>query len=86
LTRRVRTDQRRVEGVEARGGQPGSRAREERSLHVDRSLDVELPQRGDTTPTTRRIVATGGAARYSSMVILMINRRRKTFFHIEHIM
>jgi hypothetical protein len=46
LARRVRTDQRRVEGVGASGGQPGSSAKEWRSLHVDRLVDVELTQGG----------------------------------------
>jgi hypothetical protein len=40
LARRVRTDKRRVEGVGASGGHPGSSAREWRSLHVDRPIDV----------------------------------------------
>jgi hypothetical protein len=46
LARRVRTDQQRVEGVKACGGQPGSRAREGRSLHVNLHVDVELTQGG----------------------------------------
>jgi hypothetical protein len=41
LARRARTDQRQVKDVGACGGQPGSSAREGRSLHVDRHVDVE---------------------------------------------
>jgi hypothetical protein len=79
MSGRVRTDPRRVEGVGAGGGQPGSNAKEGRSLHSDRHVDVELPQGGgSTTPTDGRTIATGGAARSSGGVILRINRRRKT--------
>jgi hypothetical protein len=46
VARKVRTDQRWDAGVGTGGGQPGSSAREGRSLHVDRHVDVELIQRG----------------------------------------
>jgi hypothetical protein len=46
LARRVRTDQRRVEGAGAGGGPPGSIASEGHSLHVDRHIDVEKTQGG----------------------------------------
>jgi hypothetical protein len=39
-------DQRRVECVGVGGGKPGSNARDGRSLHVDRHVDVELAQGG----------------------------------------
>jgi hypothetical protein len=41
LEKRVWTDQRWVEGVVVGGGQPGSDAKEWRSLLVDQFLDVE---------------------------------------------
>jgi hypothetical protein len=79
LARGVRTDQRRVEGIGASGGQPGSIAREGRSLHVDRPTDIEMSQRGvNMTPSAKRTVATGGAERSNGGVIFRINRRRKT--------
>jgi hypothetical protein len=48
LARRVPTDQTRVEGVGASGGEPTSNAREGRSPHVNRHFDVELT-RGKAT-------------------------------------
>jgi hypothetical protein len=42
LARRVRTDQRWVEGARLLGGHPGSDAWEGRSLLVDQHVDVEL--------------------------------------------
>jgi hypothetical protein len=46
LARRVRTDQRRDEGVGAGGKRLGSSATDVRSLHVDCPIDVELTQGG----------------------------------------
>jgi hypothetical protein len=46
VERRERTDQRRVEGVGAGGGKPGSNARVWRSLDVDRHADVGPAERG----------------------------------------
>jgi hypothetical protein len=53
LARRVRTDHRRVEDARVGGGQLKSSAREGRSLHVERPVDVEVTQ--------------GGAARYQQL-------------------
>jgi hypothetical protein len=61
--RMVRTDQRRVEDVGARGGKPGSNPRVWRSLDVDKYADVDPAERGNVTPIARMTVATGGAAR-----------------------
>jgi hypothetical protein len=40
MARRVRTEQRRVNGVGGGGGQPGRSTREGLSLHVDMHVDV----------------------------------------------
>jgi hypothetical protein len=79
VERRVRTDQRWVEGVGAGGGKPGSGARVRRSLDVDQHVvDVEPAERRSTTTTSRNNVASRGAAGSSGGVIRKISRRRKT--------